>query len=275
MTRTFDPLPGDLASAIARDAERLGRFARLHFLAETASTNDVALALALEGAPEGTAVMADEQRAGRGRRGHEWFSPAGAGVYLSVVVRPSGSRGAPPLVTLAAGVAAASAVRNTTALPAELKWPNDVVIGRPWRKLGGILTEASGTGDRVDAVVIGIGLNLLKASYPMELADRATSIEMELGRPVERAPLVVALLEALRVEIDRLHAEDHESIRRAWRALARAGLSGAPVRWRERGELRHGRARDIDADGALLVEAHGTLERVIGGDVHWDGLSRD
>jgi len=271
----FDPLPADLAAALARAAPRLGRFGQLRYASEIDSTNDAALALALAGEPEGTAVIADLQRAGRGRRGRGWFSPPGAGLYLSTVVRPKGPITAVPLLTLAAGVAAASAVRSVSGLPVELKWPNDVVIGRPWRKLGGVLSEAAGHSSHIDAVVVGIGLNLLQVAYPREIAERATSIETELGRPIERWPLVVELLETMRTVVDRLHVEDHEAICRDWRSLARPGLAGAPVRWRERDAERTGRARDIDSDGALLVESGGRVVRVIAGEVHWEGLSRD
>jgi BirA family biotin operon repressor/biotin-[acetyl-CoA-carboxylase] ligase len=270
----FDPLPPDLALGLQRAAPQLGGFGRLRYCVETDSTNDLALALATSGEPEGTAVLADMQRAGRGRRGRGWFSPPEAGLYLSTVVRPSRSTGAVALITLAAGVAAATAVHGVTSLPVELKWPNDLVIGRPWRKLGGVLCETSGHGTRIDAVVIGIGINLLHAAYPREIADRATSIETELGRPIDRAPLVVALLAALRRVMEQLHANATDRVCDEWRRLAHVGLSGAPVRWMDPAGERTGRARDIDRDGALLVDTADGVARVIAGEVLWEGLSR-
>ncbi len=175
------PLPADLAEALDAAPGGLAH-ASLRYFPEVSSTNDIALRLAETGAPEGTAVLADVQRAGRGRRGRIWFSPPGAGLYLSCVVR--GGRGAAlPLVSLAAGVATAEAVVAVTGLPVGLKWPNDLVIGRPWRKLAGILCESTGIGTQPDAVVVGIGVNLRSAAYPAELAGVATSIEVELGRP--------------------------------------------------------------------------------------------
>ena len=123
----FDPLPADLALALRRAAPELGGFGRLRYCTETDSTNDLALALAAGGEPEGVAVLADMQRAGRGRRGRDWFSPPEAGLYLSTIVRPGRSAGAVALITLAAGVAAANAVHGVTSLPVELKWPNDLV----------------------------------------------------------------------------------------------------------------------------------------------------
>ncbi len=270
----FDPLPSDLALALQRAAPQLGSFSRLRYCAETESTNDLALALAASGEPEGVAVLADMQRAGRGRRGRGWFSPPEAGLYLSTIVRPARSTGNVSLITLAAGVAAANAVQGVASLPVELKWPNDLVIGRPWRKLGGVLCETSGHGSRIEAVVIGIGINLLQVAYPREISNRATSIETELGRPIERAPLVVTLLGALSGVMNDLHASATDRVCDAWRRLASAGLSGAPVRWTGAAGERTGRARDIDRDGALLVDTAAGVERVIAGEVLWDGLSR-
>ncbi len=266
----IEPAPADLAGALDHAAARLGEFRRLQYRPETESTNDVALALALAGAPQGTSVLADVQHAGRGRRGHEWFSPAGAGLYLSIIVRPAAVPGGTPLVTLAAGVAVAQAIRAVAALPVELKWPNDVVIGRPWRKLGGVLCEAVGAGPRLDAVVVGIGLNLRRAAYPHDVVSRATSIEVELGRPIERAPLVVEVLAGMRTLMEVLDRGDRETVCGEWRRLGEAGVSGSPVRWRDQDRERRGRARGIDVDGALLVEQDGRVERLIAGDIEWE-----
>ena len=266
-------LPSDIADALDAAGPELGPFAALRYVAEVESTNDLALALAAAGEPEGTAVLAGEQRAGRGRRGRVWFSPPGAGLYLSAILRPGGPPDALSLVTLAAGVAAARAIERTSGLPVELKWPNDLVVGRPWRKLGGVLCE--GVGARIDAVVVGTGVNLQPAAYPRQVADRATSIEVELGRPADRARLVVALLTELRQVAERLRSADRRWVCDEWRRFARAGL-GTRVRWRDHEQQdRRGRARDIDASGALLVETDGRVERVIAGEVIWEQFSRE
>jgi BirA family transcriptional regulator, biotin operon repressor / biotin---[acetyl-CoA-carboxylase] ligase len=271
----FEPLPEDIAVAVDAARARLGAYQDLLFVEAVDSTNDVALALAGTGRPEGTAVLADWQRAGRGRRGREWFSPPGAGLYLSVVVRPITLHGALPIVTLAAGVAAAEAVQAASGLPVELKWPNDLVIGRPWRKMGGILAETVTSGAGIDAVVIGIGINLLQTSYPPTIADRATSIETELGRPIARASVVVELLGALADMMARVHAGERDHICRAWRRFGRTGLCRQAVRWTDVRGQRHGHVCDIDADGALLVEVDGLVERLIAGEVIWEALSRE
>jgi BirA family transcriptional regulator, biotin operon repressor / biotin---[acetyl-CoA-carboxylase] ligase len=270
----FESVPDELAASLSAAASDLGDYARVHYRAEVGSTNDLALALAAQGVPEGVSVLADVQRSGRGRRGREWYSPPGSGLYLSVVVRPQLSADVLPVLTLAAGVAVARAVRAVTGLPAELKWPNDLVIGRPWRKLGGILSEAASSGTRLNAVVIGIGVNLAQTSYPPELASRATSLESELGRRVERAPLLVGLLGELRDVMARLHTGGRESVCREWRTYGGAGLADAVVRWDDRTGLRRGRAVDIADDGALLVRVGPEVERVIAGEVIWEFESR-
>ena len=269
-----DPLPADLADALVASAARLGPFGRLQYHAEVTSTNDLALILAGRGVPSGTSVLADAQRAGRGRRGREWFSPPGAGVYLSVVIRPRGDAPVLALVTLAAGVAAARAVRAATGLVVELKWPNDLVTGRPWRKIAGVLCEATGVaGETLDAVVVGIGINVQPAAYPPEIASRATSLETELSRAIDRPRLVVETLASLADVTERLWNGEAAWVVEEWRRLGRAGLGGAPVRWNDRGVDRRGSARDLDADGALLVETNDGRERLVAGEVTWERLT--
>ena len=271
----FDPLPADLASALENAAPHLGAFANLHYRVEADSTNDLALSIALAGAPEGTAVLADTQHAGRGRRGREWVSPRGAGLYVSVVMRPMEETTALPMLTLGAGIAVARAIATSSRLPVELKWPNDIVIGRPWRKLGGVLCESVGAGTRVEAVVVGIGLNVLHAALPAHLTSAATSIEAELGRPVERGHLLVDLLGELRRVFEHIHAGQRDELRRAWREFGHRGLAGAFVTWQDGGRDLRGRARDIDADGALLVETATGVVRVIAGEISWEPLAYD
>src|SRR5688572_27678266 len=132
------------------------------WLESTSSTNDIASRLAQAGAEEGTTVVAERQTAGRGRHGRVWFSPTGAGLYVSVIVRPardeSNDERPAALLTLASGVAIAEAVRAVTGLPAEIKWPNDVLIGK--RKLAGILAEAAVQAGTLQFVVVGFGVNL-------------------------------------------------------------------------------------------------------------------
>jgi BirA family biotin operon repressor/biotin-[acetyl-CoA-carboxylase] ligase len=271
----MDPLPPDLETAIQSASSRGDLDLRVHYFREIGSTNDVALALADRGAPEGTAVIADRQTAGRGRRGRSWFSPAGAGIYLSCIPRsePLPQASSLSLLSLASGVATARAITARTGLPLELKWPNDIVIGRPWRKLAGILCESAGPGPRVETVIIGVGVNVQPAAYPPELGDRATSIELELGRSVDRAPIAVEILIRLLEAARQLQQGQHGDLLNEWRELGRAGLAEAAVRWQDHGRQRRGLVRDIDDDGALIVRVDGQVERLIAGEVTWERLS--
>lgn len=263
-----DPLPADIEVALRRDDRLAG--ARIEYHAEVGSTNDLALDRATAGAPEGLAILADLQHAGRGRRGRAWFSPAGAGLYLSLVTRPPRDR--LPVVTLVAGIAAAEAVAAVTGLPARLKWPNDLVVGRPWKKLGGVLCEGVTSGAGAGAVVVGIGINLRPAAFPPDVADRATSIEGELGRHADRDVLAVELIARTLAGVAALREAPTGAVRDRWRALAAPGTFGAAVRWDGPSGGQRGVARDIDDAGALLVDAGGRMERLIAGEVTWERL---
>jgi BirA family biotin operon repressor/biotin-[acetyl-CoA-carboxylase] ligase len=271
---TPDPTPDDLVEAVA------SRRAPLYFYERVASTNDIALTLAGAATASGTAVLADLQEAGRGRLGRSWWSPPGAGMYLSVVIRTDGLGAHVPLLTLAAGVALSTALREVSGLPVELKWPNDLVIGRPWRKLAGILCEANttgGAGTGPDAVVIGMGMNLQRSAYPPAIADRATSVAEECAQLVPRAVIVLATLQALDREVDRLRSGDAGGVLRDWRTLAHTGLAQAPIRWRDHDGEHRGTTVGLDDDGALLVRRAGTNSeiRIVSGEVVWEMLTRE
>ena len=228
------------------------------------STNEVAAALADRGAAHGTVVVADAQTAGRGRHGNRWFSPAGTGLYVSVLLRTVSA----PVLTLAAGVAVAETLR-ADGLEATLEWPNDVVVAagaRP-RKVAGILAEATTVRGRVERVILGIGVNLREAAWPADLADRAGSVEGLTGRPVDPAHLCVELLAALAARCAEVESGRVSGLLARWQALAPSSR-GAMVEW-SRGSVRHrGVTEGVDEHGALLVRVGTTLERLAGGEVH-------
>lgn len=271
--------PLDIAEALEASRERRGRFGvPLYYFPTIGSTNDLAARLAADGAPEGTTVAAEAQTSGRGRLGRTWFSPQGAGLYVSVVFRPdAGTRaaggdtalarpGLPAALTLASGVALAEAVRETTGLQVEIKWPNDLVVER--RKLAGILAEASAQGSELDFVILGFGINVRPVTYPPEVAQRATSIEAELGRPVDRGLLLAKALENLAACREALRGGDVAGVLARWRRLS-PGALGARVEWRTPAGPVTGRTAGLSEDGALLVERGGRIERVVAGDVIW------
>lgn len=262
--RRSGDVPADVPAGLARVSPRLDRIARrIHWLDTTGSTNDVAARLADLGVEEGTIVVAEAQTAGRGRHGRTWFSPPGAGLYVSIVLKPAS---AAPLITLASGVAIAEGIRAATALPVELKWPNDIIFER--RKLGGVLTESSAQPGARPQVVVGFGVNIQATAYPSELAARATSIESETGRPVDRGLILAEILAAFAGRYADLRSGKFDAILSAWRRLAPT-FTGSPVEWDGPGGVMRGRVLDIDREGALLVRVGDTVERIVAGEVRW------
>jgi BirA family biotin operon repressor/biotin-[acetyl-CoA-carboxylase] ligase len=268
-------LPREFQDALSRRADRLGGLAsRVLWYESVSSTNDVADRAASGGAGHGTVVAAECQESGRGRMGRAWYSPPGAGLYVSVVLRPDEVFGTTPAgalagaswITLTAGVAIAEALRASTALPAGIKWPNDVVVGP--RKLCGILAESATSGSGSGHVVLGFGINVLSAAYPPDIADRATSIEAELGRAVDRPAVFAESLACLAERLRQLTAGGFDAILDLWRTLSPSSIGArvevvAPEGWLE------ATTAGVDRDGALLVNVGGTVRRVIAGEVRW------
>jgi BirA family transcriptional regulator, biotin operon repressor / biotin---[acetyl-CoA-carboxylase] ligase len=266
-----DNLPDDMAAALAATTAARGAFgARIYYWSEVGSTNDLAAAAAERGEPEGTTFVAGAQTAGRGRMGRTWFSPPGAGLYVSTIIRrPSMS----PWITLAGGVAVADGIRSATALPLQIKWPNDIVaVGgagfRARRKIAGILAEASSGPAGMSHVVLGIGINLRTASFPPELAERASSIETELGRAVDAAPVLGSVLGALNRTIGDLAGAGLPGLFARWLALS-PSAQGAPIEWDHAGTVMTGTTAGLAEDGALLARAADGVHRIISGEVRW------
>ena len=261
-------VPDDLAAALGALRDRrpdLRLDVRWH--AAVPSTMDVASALASAGAEAGVVMGTDQQTAGRGRRGRVWESPPGAGLYFSFIARPPASANAAlPLLTLAAGVAVRHGIHAALGLAPDLKWPNDVMVGR--RKLAGILAEGLSVGTASQAVVIGVGVNLQPASYPPEVAARATSLEGELGRAVERGPVLAEVLAALSDHLATLERTPGDILQQ-WRAVS-PSATGARVEW----EGRSGTTAGIDDSGALLIRSSSGIERVIAGELTWPAYAR-
>jgi BirA family biotin operon repressor/biotin-[acetyl-CoA-carboxylase] ligase len=231
----------------------------VRWLPTTTSTMDVAAKLASEGARHGVVVVADEQTSGRGRRGSTWQSPPGAGLYLSLIARHSGA--GLSLITLAAGVAVHDGIKAATGLSADVKWPNDLIVGP--RKLAGILAEGIAIGTPEQAVVIGVGINLQPAAYPPEVSARATSIEGELGRGIDRDLVLSCVLSSLWDRLALLERSPGD-ILQAWRAVS-PNANGTQVEW----EGRRGLTAGIDDTGALLVRTADRVERIISGELLW------
>lgn len=231
-------------------------------LEECGSTNDEAARLARAGARHGTVVTARTQRAGRGRDGRGWASPRDAGLYLSAVIRPPLPLVDVPPMTLAIGIGLCDAARAMGAA-VTLKWPNDALVDG--RKLAGVLVEAHSQGNRLDAVIVGIGVNLAPADLPPELAARVITLAEAAGAPIDRAMFIEQLLAQVERWIDRYVAIGLPAIAPAWHERMASGIA---ARARVAGEELCGEVAGLDGDGALLLrDSLGQLHRVRSGDV--------
>jgi BirA family biotin operon repressor/biotin-[acetyl-CoA-carboxylase] ligase len=250
------------------ETEEIGT--KIHLFSNVDSSNTVAFQLALKGASEGEVVVVDSQTTGKGRMGRRWESPAGVNIYLSIILRPLFPPGKIPLITLMTAVACAEGIEELTGLLPGIKWPNDLLLGE--KKLGGILTEADMEMDRINFVIVGIGINvnMPRSAFPSSIRDTATSLREALSKQVSRVPLIQALLWKFEQWYTRFKEGRGEAIKGRWEELAR--IRGKEVAIDFMGETVQGQALEIDADGALLVqEAGGEVKRIVAGDVHVRG----
>jgi BirA family transcriptional regulator, biotin operon repressor / biotin---[acetyl-CoA-carboxylase] ligase len=231
------------------------------------STNTAAMSASAEGAAEGTAFLAEEQTAGRGRGSHEWQSARSTGIYCSVVLRPA----LPPANVLVMSLAAALAVRAginqiNPSIPIDLKWPNDVLIDG--KKVCGILTEMNAEATRVRYLVVGMGVNVNQANFPEELENDATSLRMETGSDWSRVELAAALLKSLDREYRQL-TEQHDSRLPILRRFTEhsSWVRGKQVRVLENGSALEGTTEGLDERGFLLIRTAQGLQTVLSGTV--------
>lgn len=236
-------------------------------LQETSSTNTEAFRMAVEGSPHGTAVFAEMQHNGKGRMGRRWESPAGVNLYCSVILRPDIMPHEAPQLTFLSSVAVARAIRITTKLDPQIKWPNDLLLRN--KKVAGLLNEMSAETDKVNFVILGIGvnLNMAEVQFPADLRHPATSLLIENGSPVNRSAFAAVMLK----ELDRLYCEflsdGFGPVRNVWQQFCNANDREVTVS--DSGEeIVSGRFAGIDGDGALLVRrTDNVIVRILCGDV--------
>ena len=229
------------------------------------STNLEAARRAVEGAPEGLCVVAGEQTAGRGRHQRRWVSPKDAGLYFSIILRPPFEQSVWPLLTLMAAIAVHDALLDACSLETDIKWPNDILLNE--KKLCGILAETLET-PLGRAVVVGIGINLTRNSFPSELEGSATSVEGAAGRTPELETVLEALVRSLDLYYQLLQrANGRKEILREWCALS-SYCEGKRIRVMESNASFVGTTRGLECDGALRVETDdGEIRIVRAGDV--------
>ena len=245
----------------ARSRETKPKLGRpLMYQALTGSTNDNALLAARSGAPHGSVFVADEQTAGRGRRGNAWLAAPSENLLFSVVLRPALELAQVSALTLAIGLALRDAVAPLISEAALLKWPNDLYVNG--KKLAGVLVESQLQGERLQAVVVGVGLNVATKAFPQEIATRATSLAVLGATSLDRETLLSSVLEAIALRVE---------------AYQRAGVSGIldelnaadALRGRSlRVDNQSGIGRGLDAHGRLLLEDEsGSLHAILSGTV--------
>ena len=236
----------------------------IHHFEVIDSTNDLAKELGGKGAPEGTLVVAEAQRAGRGRLGRQWESPPAVGLYVSLVLRPRLPPTDLPQITLTTAVAGVKALQRAAGLTPGIKWPNDLLLDG--KKVGGVLTEMETESDRIRYLVVGWGLNVNNAGLPPELTAIATSLFLAAGRTFSRVAILQAWLEEFEGLYERFLAREFPGILREWKE--HAVTLGREVQVRQGTVLISGRALDVDEDGALLLEQRsGEIIRVVSGEI--------
>ena len=235
------------------------------------STNTRARELARQGAAHGTVLIADHQTDGRGRRGRSFHSPAGVGIYLSVILRPHCTPQEIMHLTCAAAVAMCDAVENAAGFRPAIKWTNDLVCGK--RKIAGVLTELGfDSCGNIDFAVIGIGINCCQqeADFPEEIRGIAGSLASVSNQKIDRAKVAAAMMDALYRMDAQLLTGKADILNRYRRDCITLGQEISLVRG---DEVRHGTALDVDDDGALIVRFHdGLTETVNSGEVSVRGM---
>lgn len=238
------------------------------YLQEVDSTNKYAKSLADKGAVDGAVVAADYQTGGRGRLGRVWDSPAGSGVWFSVVLRPKIAPDKAPQISLTTAVGVAEGLKRL-GYTAGIKWPNDIYING--KKVCGMLTEMHASMEAVEWVVVGIGINCLERELPPEIADTATTLAREKGGEVCRGEVLAAVLNALEEVYEKLYDGGFAEIRQAW--LDNNITLAKRVKISTINETFFGEALDMQEDGSLLVKRDGGEEfTLVTGDVF---LARD
>ena len=241
-------------------------------VAQTESTNLLALEMGKQGAAAGTVVVAETQTRGRGRLQREWFSPPGTGLYFSMLLRPQLDPIDLPKITLVAGVAICQALEQVCQLSPGIKWPNDLLV--EGKKIGGILCETgpvTGTNDsRGILVILGVGLNITtpESVFPEQVRGKATSLLAATGREFDKDTILNAVLDRIDAAMARLEAGGFSTVLEQWRT--RDVLLGKTLSWlNPAGLVVTGRALGIDGSGQYHVrDTRGRVHRVISGDIN-------
>jgi BirA family biotin operon repressor/biotin-[acetyl-CoA-carboxylase] ligase len=235
---------------------------KIYYFDSVASTMGVAMQLGIKGAPEGTLVLTESQTKGKGRLGRNWFSPKHKGIYLSLILRPKTLPSQASMLTLLSAVSTCEAIKATVDMDARIKWPNDMLLGN--KKLGGILTELNAEMDKINFVIIGIGLNV--NNDKKTLISGATSLKEHKKEQISRVSLLREILRKIEENYLLLQAKGTHSIIEKWRE--HSITLGRRVKVYCQKEHIEGEALDVDIDGGLLIRKDsGITQKVMAGDV--------
>ncbi|USG63478.1 biotin--[acetyl-CoA-carboxylase] ligase [Brevibacillus ruminantium] len=232
------------------------------------STQPLAHEAASKGAPEGTLVITEQQTGGRGRLGRPWHSPKGSGIWMSLIIRPEIPLSKTPQMTLLTAVVLAKTIWEETGVGPKIKWPNDIFIGD--KKVSGVLTELNAESDRVNYLVIGIGINanMTSEDIPPELSAIATSLRIESGKPLKRIPFIQRFCENFEAEYDHYLREGFERVKMEWEQH-----SYTIGRWITVSTIQQtleGKAIGLDEEGVLILEdTTGKRHKVYSADVNY------
>jgi BirA family transcriptional regulator, biotin operon repressor / biotin---[acetyl-CoA-carboxylase] ligase len=239
---------------------------KIRYFQSLSSTNLLAMQDAEKGVPHGTVYLAEEQTAGKGRAGHSWYSAPGIGLYVSIVLRPQMAPADVLWLSLAAGLAARTAVQHVSTVVPDIRWPNDLLLGK--KKFGGILTELNAEVTRVRHAVVGIGINVHQRQFPEEIVPIATSLALETSSPCRRQDLLLALLQSLHKEVLALNADTSLASTSILERLKKASswIQNKLVHVDE-AEGYSGLTAGLDARGFLRVHTPSGLRTVLSGGV--------
>jgi len=228
------------------------RLSQSFYFPKISSTNEDCFKRGKLAGASGTLIVADTQTKGRGRLGRTWESPAGKGIYFSLLLRPKLPLANTPLLSLAAGLGAARALRQSGLPAVMVKWPNDLLIDR--KKVGGMLSEMSQKGNELEFVVIGLGVNVSQedADFSGELQGKASSLQLSTGKIWDRGEILKAIVPALLDQVDELIASGSESIIRRWEA--ESGMVGLEAKALHEGREIRGKVLGLGKSGQLRLQ---------------------
>lgn len=246
--------------------EFIGR--KVYYYEHAISTNETARELADRGCPDGALVIAEEQSGGKGRLGRKWFSPYGKGIWCSIILYPPVNPSDAPPLTMLGAVAIARAIRKVVQVEAGIKWPNDILLDG--KKICGILSEMNAEIERINYLVIGIGINVNVEDFPEELEDNVTSLKIYTGQPVKRTVLLQETLRELEYLYKIWLQNGFQPILRFWKEMC--VMLNQMVRVNGIKDIVEGWAEDVDEHGNLILRlGDGSLKGLVAGDVSLQG----